>query len=299
MQNLNYNLQIKTVDNKVLEFSSNQSSGAALTIDFNIVRTVDSTANKMDMKITNLSLNTRTQINKDKYAINEYIGIKLRAGRETMKLIFQGNIIRAWSNRSSAEIITNINALDGGFAMYNSNSSVSFSAGTPEDVVVKTLFKDMKKNGIEELSYSSDPTVQTTALKKGTTFDGNTFKQIQHAAPNKSIYIDNEVIFVKPPIYILATNNSSNKVKLITSSTGLLDVPIREGGFITVNMIFNPDIFVDDIIEIKSSVDPQFDGQYTVSGITHTGTISGSKDSNCKTILQLLIGDANLKNLQF
>jgi hypothetical protein len=87
-------------------------------------------------------------------------------------------------------------------------------------------------------------------------------------------------------------------VPLITSETGLLGTPLRQGTDVVVDMLFEPRINVGQLVEIDSEFNKLFNGQYKVNGVKHSGIISGAVNGDCKTTLQLYAGDKLLGELK-
>jgi hypothetical protein len=53
-------------------------------------------------------------------------------------------------------------------------------------------------------------------------------------------------------------------------------------------MIFEPTLVLYQNLEVRSDLAPWVNGIYTVIGIAHDGTISGTEAGNCETTLTLL-----------
>ena len=80
-------------------------------------------------------------------------------------------------------------------------------------------------------------------------------------------------------------------VPLITTKSGLIGTPRRQGNILDITLMFEPRIQIQQLIEVKSSINPIWDGQYKVIGLKHQGTISGAVGGDLTTNLQLYIGD--------
>jgi hypothetical protein len=91
--------------------------------------------------------------------------------------------------------------------------------------------------------------------------------------------------------YVLKDNEVLNgSVTLIHSDTGLLGTPKREDTFLEFEMIFESSLILGQIIEIQSEIQKQYNGQYKIIGINHTGIISGAVAGKLTTKVQLLLG---------
>lgn len=252
-----------------------------LSISFNVVRDNLASANTLDLKIINLSPYVRSRIFQDWYSLNIYKRIILYAGYEEYKelpMIFFGNITRAFSERQGTEVITSIYARDAGFDISNSQSNQTFAQGTPIKEILEKLMQDfdhVQKGNITEIEGYK---------KRGAVYLGNTFDIINRES-GEIASIDLEKIN-------LIRNNEAviGDVPLINSDSGLLGTPKRENACLGVDMIFEPRIKINQVIDIESGIQPEFNGQYKVIGCTHSGVISGAESGSCITTLQLLIG---------
>lgn len=256
------------------------------TIRFSITRTISSSVNQMKLDIYNLGKELRNQIFQDRFNLKKYKKVILQAGYDKLSTIFVGNILEATSFRRKQDIITNINAQDGGFSVRNSYSSFSLKKGETFKNTVKKLFDDMvnvSKGKIGDIDGN---------FKRGAVFNGNTYNLLK-AQTKENVFIDNEVINALKDNEVI-----EGEVPLITSETGLLNTPIRRDSFIEVEVLFEPRIIIGQIIEIKSSVNPLFDGQYKVIGIKHNAVISEAINGEAKTTLQLFIGSKLLGGLK-
>jgi hypothetical protein len=256
------------------------------TIKFSIQKTISSSVNQMKLEIYNLGKILREKIFQDRFNIKKYKKVILQAGYDRLSTIFVGNILEATSYRRKQDIITYINAQDGGFSVRNSYSSFSIEAGESFKGAIGKLFDDMQnvsKGKIGDIVGS---------FKRGVVFNGNTYNLLKEQT-KENVFIDNEVINALKEDEVIV-----GEVPLITSETGLKNTPIRRDSFIEVELVFEPRIVISQIIEIKSTINSLFDGQYKVIGIKHNATISESIGGEASTILQLFIGSQLLGGLK-
>lgn len=284
--NRNFRLLIETVNKEIIEIKS------PFTIQFDIERTSASSVNQMNLRIFNLSQKTRNLLFKERFLILDdstqkyYRKIILQAGYNELSTIFKGNILECYSYRQGSEIITYLNCHDGGYAISNSYSSVTFDKSETYSSIFEKLATDLtgiKKGKIGEIEGKP---------KRGSVFNGNTFTLLQESFNNK-IFIDLE------KINLLNENEAiKGDVPLINAQAGLLGTPMRQGTYLKVDIIFEPRIVVGQIIEINSKINPIYNGQFKVDGIKHAGTISGAVGGECKTSLDLFMGTEILQNLK-
>lgn len=256
------------------------------TIDFDISRDTSSSVNQATFKIYNLNENTRSQLFKDRYSLLDY-----GTGTGYRKIIFQagyggqlttcfvGAMLQAHSYRSGTEMVTHIQALDGGYAIANSQINTSFGKGVSVQTVLESLsgsLFDIQQGAVSDTSGT---------LNRGIVFNGNAWGFLTETFSDKEVFIDMQ------ELYILNRNDATKTfVPLISAETGLLGTPMRESTNLTVDIIFEPRVKVGNIVEIKSTTNPFFNGQFKITGIKHNGTISASVSGTRKTTLILFVG---------
>ncbi len=286
--NRHYKLTIETNDSGTVEITD------PLTIEFTVTRNTAVSLNKGIFKIYNLGLATRTKLFQDRFRIKDkgtgefYKRIILQAGYNQLSTIFVGNILTAFPTRQGGDIIMNIEAYDGLYGQANSITSLTLNKGTPINDVVDTITNDLQK--VEKGVIAS----QEGVLTKSTSFFGNTFEVLTEFLKDKAeVFIDNEELL------IMNSNQAFiAQIPLIKSETGLLSVPVRQQTYIEIDMIFEPRITVGQLVELESGVNPAYDGQYKVYGVTHNAIISAAVSGDAKTKLQLYIGSELLGGLE-
>ena len=257
-----------------------------LTMSFHIVRNTLAQANTGRFTILNLSEDTRRKIYKDKYKTNVYKGIELRAGygdtKETLPLIFKGNIMQAYSQRNGVNYETNIEAYDGGFSYVNANTGRSFARGTSDRQIIETLIKDLPNVSVGKIGKFLDK------IPKGNTMQGPTIELLKNITKS-NFFIDNE------KAYCLNGNECfRGNIQKITSDTGLLGSPLREEALLTFTIMFEPRLQVGQYIQLESQTEKLFNGDYKVIGVEHQGIISDAQSGRCVTKASLYYGAEGL-----
>lgn len=248
------------------------------TISFSVQRNISSSLNQMRLNVFNLGKVLRQQIFQDRFNIKKYKKVILQAGYDKISTIFVGNLLEAYSLRQKQDIITYINAQDGGFGVRNSYSNFSMKSGATFKDTISRLFQDMQNIATGKIGDIEG------SHKRGSVFNGNTFNLLRKQS-KENVFIDNEIINALKDNEVIEGN-----VFLISSETGLLGTPRRKDAIIEVDLLFEPKIIIGQIVELKSRIDSRFDGQYKVIGIGHNATISEAIGGNAKTTLQLFIG---------
>lgn len=284
------------------------------TIDFDIVRQSFSSTNDASIRVYNLSEKNRNQI---RYDFSDYAGkirkVVLKAGYEkNLPVIFTGNLNQAWSLREGTDFITTIKAYDGGTAFVNSfaPATSTFPAGTTYFNVLTTLLNNLNGVTIGAIgdSFIKDPSGNYYNLTRSNSYSGN-IVDILSTITNRSFAIDNGKSFI--------LNNSEyiddGSVKIISSDSGLLDTPLRENNLVTLSMIFEPQLNLYNLIELRSATNfavssinnrtlfpsatansVNVNGFYKVTSIRHQGMISPDVCGEVVTTIQLFNGNGKL-----
>lgn len=254
---------------------------ARLTCQFNVTRDILSDSNKATINLYNLAPSTREKIFQDAMTLDpekqKYVHLEAGYGN-SLSTIFKGRILQAYSHRSggSTDVITEIQAqaLD----IFDSTSSHTFAAGTTFKDAVMTLANDMPNVNLANIGQIEG------SFKTSTTLEGKTLECLNEVTggaafvdgSNLNVLMNNEVLDVPVPV--------------ITDSSGLLGTPRRRDANLEIEMLFEPTLTVGQLLEIKSEVAPNFNGQFKVVGFTHNCMISGSQGGNRTTSVNLWIG---------
>jgi len=255
------------------------------TVEFEITRQSLSSSNTGKFRLFNLAENTRNLIFKDKYAWTEYRNVQFRAGYEQFQpLLFNGSVREASSERNGVNMITTIDAYDGGFSITNGFSSLTLAAGQAAKDVINTLSADLPK-------LVSTPIIgdfpRTSA--RGEALLGNTWNLIQEKC-NGLCSIDNQ------QLKVLQDNECINgPIPVINSASGLLGSPKRSGAQLEFEMLFEPRLTIGQIVKLESSTNRLFNGFYKVMGFSHKGIISGAVSGECRTSVSLWLGTQELR----
>jgi hypothetical protein len=284
--NRKFRLLIEIIENgetKTLEIKS------PLTIQFQIERNSASSLNSASIRVYNLTENNRNAIFQNIYDIRNAQSrrkVILQAGYgDELSTIFIGGMNEAYSYRQSTEIITFINALDGGIEAYNSYINKTFEAGLTKE----NLFKELAKSLGLPIGTIGETQGES---KRGVAVNGNTFTLLKKDFKDE-FFIDLGTIHKLKPNEAI-----KGKVPLINSDTGLLGTPLLQGVYLQVDLIFEPRLKVGQLIQIESSFNKKFDGQYKIIGIRHNAIISEATSGEATTTLQLLLGDKLLGGLK-
>lgn len=280
-----FKLIIELEDGKAIEITN------PITCEFDIQRNAASTLNNGVFKLYNLSATNRNQIFQTKYNAARVSGLKksivFQAGYENLTTCFKGSLLEAYSYRQGSDIITYISAQDGGYSSYTAAISTTLTAGSSFKEGFKALASSMGLKmgaigGSDGTHKRAKPLFGNSFYLMSKDFKGEFFIDLEKI--NK--LGDNEYI-----------KKEGGQVLQISSESGLLGTPIIQGTSLIVEMLFEPRVNIANLLDVKSSINPQFDGQYKVLGITHSGTISEASSGSATSVFQLYAGDSLSKEL--
>lgn len=254
-----------------------------LTCHITVNRGVLSDSQKCSIQITNLSPTTRRKIFKDAFAdtLNpeNWNYVHVEAGyNEKYALIFKGRVLQAYSTRAggSTDVITEIQAMY--LDAIDKSCGYTFKAGTTKKEafqVIASSIPNVVIGNVGDLSgsFQTDTTFEGSAIDCLSKLTGGA-AQVDNGVLN--CILNNEVIDVPVP--------------KIGDDTGLLDTPMRRDANLEVRMLFQPDLIVNQLLEIQSSLQPDFNGQFKVVGFTHDLNFGEANSGTRITTANLYIG---------
>lgn len=259
-----------------------------LACKFTVTRGVFSDSNRATIQLYNLGLSTRNQIFQDQLTLDQskFKYVHLEAGyNDNLSLIFKGRILQAYSFKSGqTDVITEIQAT--ALDIFDRQTSHTFEAGTTFKEAHNRMASDMPNVIVGNLGNLNGQ------FKTPTTFDGVALEQLNtltggHTFVDNGVLntlMDNEVIDVPVPI--------------ISSQTNLLETPMRRDANLEIKTTFLPDIIAGQLIEIDSTISPNFNGQFKLVGFTHdcliSPTIAGSRTTQMTLWIGSMLPSANL-----
>lgn len=260
-----------------------------LTCEFSVTRNLLSAANTATFRILNLAERSRNKIYKDQYNLLEFRAIQFWAGySDQPPMIFNGNVKSAFSFRQSGStnVVTQIEAYEGAYAMTNGFSSRSIAGGQSYAEIIQSLNKD--------LPFLDSPIIGDIQGKtsRGAVMFGNTWRLIKEYASGNAA-IDNNKLLVLNPNEVI-----TGDITIINAQTGLLGSPQRAKATIDVEMLFTPQLKIGQLVKLESEVNRLLNGFYKVVGIQHTGVVSEVTSGRATTNVQLWLGSEALKTVK-
>lgn len=275
------------------------------TCQFSIKRNNLASVNTATFTIYNLNESTRLSLFKDPYDVNTFRLIEFFAGYQNqdtniVPLIFKGNIKQCYSEREGSDFKTVIECYDGQQAMGSSFVSQTLPSGIELRDQYAALISQMKN-----ITGGTIGTVEDAQNKRGVVQFGNP-ADIMKQLTNIDFYVDRLVC------YVLDNNDVIlGELPIISSKSGILDVPKRTETSLTMSILFEPRLQVSQLVKVdikptlntsnisfnqavRAAVNSNvqatsiYNGEYKLTGISHDGIISGAVNGDCRTTINLL-----------
>lgn len=244
------------------------------TIEFDITRNTLTSANVCQIRIYNLSLNSRNQLRFNADNFGEYRQVVLRAGYgANLPIIFQGNVSQAWSVREGTNFITQIECFDGGFAFNTGKTGIAFTSGIPDSAKIFSLFNELPRITPGAIGNYSK------VSSRGNSFSGATPDLISGITGENGFFIDTE------KAYALGDNEFvfDSLPLVIDARSGLLGTPILEQSIVRFDMLFEPGLVPGRSAELRGITETIFNGIYKITAVKHRGMISEAVCGDCVT----------------
>jgi len=287
--NRNYKITIKSKD-----WSNDIIIEYPISINFDIVKNFSSTTtNELTLNIRNLSPHTSNMIAQDFYEVSNKKLLILQAGYgNELSTIFVGDIRQAYVFKTQGEgvvdTVTYINSFDGSVAKFSTYSNITYARGSDIKDITEYLVNDLIHRDIERGVID----IEGRQLNKSLTIEGSTFEQL-NLLTNGGANIDNNKINVLGSKSVII----NSAIVGIDSDTGLIGTPRRLQNKLFCETIFEPRLQLNQLLTIKSKVQTAYNGEFKVIGLKHSGSISPVISGECKTQIELLIGQSEFKTL--
>ena len=288
-----------------------------LTCDFNISRNINSSANTGHFTIYNLKPSVVRDLYKDLQDRSDQRTMTFAAGynvyKDNLPTLFTGDVMRCFSYRQGPDIVTEIEAQDGGFGIIEGQVEQPFDKALWNQGNVKkniqSLIATLDKYGIKP-GVIGDVKIKTT---RGITVVGSVWDILQGLAESgANTFIDLQ------KVYVLASGQKADPSRNISktgadafiapgmlyeinSSTGLLGTPRRWEYHVDFNLLLEPNLILGQLINLSSDIQPEINAEYQVIGLCHTGTISGGVESGrgAVTAVKAYLSDTGFTKLVY
>lgn len=227
-----------------------------MRINFTISKSVDGLLSGCTLKLYNLQESLRLALVKDAED-EDYIPVSLFIGyKDKIELAFKGNVYRGQNERSSTDMITTLECLDGGSML---NAFVSETI-TKNDIVIDTILKSVPTITRGRIN----PRLELIRPK---VLVGNPINLINSdLRESEKWFIEDEQLNV-----IDIKQVTSNYIPKISAKTGLIETPTRQEQKVTIKILINPSVKIGRLLKLESTTAPHLNGIYKIYNITYNG----------------------------
>ena len=225
--------------NRVCEIVVGQSGGKGISIkelrmSFAIDKNASETPNRSSVRIWNLSPTSRALIETPNNAIIVKAGYSEDVGAAT---IFVGVVTRSITLREGADWVTELELADGLIAYRDNKISVSYSAGTSVETVIKDL---APRFGLPVRPY---PNFEGKTYPQGFSFTGRTREAMKKACD----YAGLEWSMQNQEVQVIKKGGTLNsRALLISSESGMIGSPEPEAKTMTEKNAAKQGLTVND-----------------------------------------------------
>ena len=232
-----------------------------IRIQFDAVKSVDAGLNSCRVRIYNLSKDKRKKLVKDDTDTKTKLEFLLKAGYNKIETLFKGFILESFSEKSGADIVTTIVAMDGLVDAQGSYTSTTVKKGD----AINVILKDMPNTTRARIS-------ERPVVNRAKVLVGNSLKLVENnLKDDETYYID------EGKLYIIKQNEVvSDIIPLVNASTGLLNTPTKKKYEVTFNTLLNPTIRIGCQVKLESIYAENLNGTYKVLTITYRGDSMGT-----------------------
>lgn len=256
------------------------------TIRFWVKRMALSDMNTLSLDIYNLSEANRARIYQDnwQYGLDPAINTDTAPGRNvTFELgysnlyrVFSGVIQEASSAREGVDLVTRIEAWDNKYDIAATQTFQTLESGQSIASILSFLigqFPTLKPGAVG--NYPDK-------LSRAVVLNGSTWDLLKKYS-NDQVYIDNGKVYVLQDAEVIGP-----KIYTVNDGTGLLETPRRREGTLTATMLLESGIDMFTRVNLESSVNKIYNGQYKVIGVCHEGVVSAAVNGPARSTLTLL-----------
>ena len=240
-----------------------------IKIEFNISKSISSTANTADITIYNLAESTRNGIGKEFDAITLEAGYAPPGGAGNVGIIFKGAVRDVEHRREGPNIKTIISCGDGDAAFRRATISKSYPAGTPVKDVIDDIAKEMEAKGLARGEFKYPEALEGKTFKRPYAACGSCVRELNTIGRGNGFYwsSQNETLEIIPGDGFVGT------VAVISPETGMIGTPAITDNGVRVSALLNPEIRPNRRVQIKSQTLEMnaADGMYRVSACTYSG----------------------------
>ncbi len=239
-----------------------------LRMAFKVEKTLKAHANQAELRIWNLSPDSRAKLIKD-------LTVSIVAGyQQDINQIFSGTMRKVDHPKIGPDFITTARIGDGEKEIKSARIRTSRKGKfTPADLM-KTLIKEtgLKSGNAIKKAEQGDLDGAWKDITSGLVLSGNTYDKLEEAARNAGY----DVSVQDGALLLLGEDETTQETSIeVSSATGLIGSPQQaEGGFIRAVSLLNGQLTPGRQVELKSR---QFNGACRIDKVVFVGDTHGQE----------------------
>lgn len=211
-----------------------------IRLNFTVEKTSTSSSNKAVVTAYNLNNDSKAFIEKKEGLM------RLEAGyADNLSILFLGDVAKVMTKRSGADILTIIESGDGEARLANAHVEIGLKGGATDQQIVDQIINAL---AVEKGIIKG---IQRQEYLNGFSFSGKANEVLDNITKKQGLEwsIQNGALQIMPK-----ADNTGETAVLLSSQTGLLDVPNKtEDGFIAKSLL-NPLLMPGRQVKIKSEL---------------------------------------------
>lgn len=238
-------------------------------IVFSCDKSITGGLNKLSLQAFNLNEQNRLAIVKDAEE-RKRIPILLKVGYvDDIEVIFQGSIHTSSNDRQGPDLISTIEAYDGGEDYFS--GYIAATVANKEQAVNAVV------GGLDNVNRGKF--TQLKEITRPKVLIGNPLKILPSLLQqNETFYIDNEQLFI-----VKDDEVTEAFIPLVNAKTGLLKTPQREAQKVTFETLMNPSIKLGSRCKLESVNAPYLNGVIKIESMNYSGDSDGNDWSQSVT----------------
>lgn len=249
------NLYLRKVELEIFPSVGENLKIDELRIKFSVERTTERNPNKAKIEVYNLSDRTRSVLEKKNTRVALKIGYE-----DNAEIIFIGNVDKVAHKREQVDIITEIEAKDGGNTYRNSRHT----KGYPPGIKAKQIFEELGDSmGLPVSSMEGVP--DDFKYENGVTFSGLTRDHLD----NMTQKFDLEWSIQDETLQITKKNEGTKEsVVVLDADSGLVGFPAKTKNGVEFSSLIQPSLKPGRRVQLESRI---VKGTFKLRKVTHDG----------------------------
>jgi len=234
-----------------------------LRVSFSASKSIMGGLNKLTIKIYNLKQSSRLAIAKDAQNQNKRVPVSFSVGYDgQLKLLFTGTIHRGENTREGADLVSQIECIDGLFDHLNSFTSRTVKG---KNIALDAILSDMPNTTKGKFTHQP-PLIRPRVLVGAST---NLISDLMNEG--ETWYIDDGKLYI-----IKKHEVTSSFIPVVSAETGLVNTPARQMSQLTFDTLLNPALRIGGLCEVNSHLSPRYNGVYKIETAVYNGDNYGA-----------------------